>query len=91
VLLFSRQHYAALTPSLRRLRAFQTVDLQPGEARTVTFSLPADDLRYVGRDGRWVLEPGAFDVMVGGLTGTFRVRAGPAAAATTTTMTTGGP
>ena len=80
VLLYTRQHFASMTPYTRRLRAFQKVRLEPGESRTVTFTLAADDLRYVGRDGRMVLEPGAFDVMVGGLTGTFHVTAGSAAA-----------
>lgn len=75
VLLFTRQHFAAMTPYTRRLRAFQKVRLEPGASRTVTFTLAADDLRYTGRDGRMVLEPGAFDVMVGGLTATFRVAA----------------
>lgn len=78
VLLYTRQHFASTTPYTRRLRAFQKVSLQPGESRTLTFTLAADDLRYVGRYGRMVLEPGAFDVMVGGLTGTFRVTAGAA-------------
>lgn len=73
VLLYTRQHYASVTPYTRRLRGFQKVSLAPGESRAVTFTLAADDLRHVGRDGRMVLEPGAFDVMVGGLTGTFRV------------------
>jgi beta-glucosidase len=76
VLLFTRQHFASTTPYTRRLRAFQKVALQPGESRTVTFTLAADDLRHVGRDGRMVLEPGAIDVMVGGLTATFQVTAG---------------
>lgn len=73
VLLFTRQHYARVTPPVRRLRAFHTVSLAPGESRTLTFELAADDLRYVGRDGRPVLEPGAFDVMVGGRSATFHV------------------
>lgn len=79
VLLFTRQHYASVTPSVRRLRAFQKVSLEPGRSRTVAFTLGGDDLRFVGRDGRWVLEPGDFDVMVGGLTATFRVTGGSAA------------
>ncbi|HZG42955.1 MAG TPA: glycoside hydrolase family 3 N-terminal domain-containing protein [Longimicrobium sp.] len=83
VLLFTRQHYASVTPSMRRLRAFRTVALQPGEARELTFTLAADDLRFVARDGRWVLEPGAFDVMAGGLTATFHVHAGGAPSAPT--------
>jgi beta-glucosidase len=78
VLLFTRQHFASTTPYTRRLRAFQKVALRPGESRTVTFTLSADDLRYVGRDGRMVLEPAAFDVMVGGLTATFQVTGGGA-------------
>jgi beta-glucosidase len=83
VLLFTRQHFATVSPAVRRLRAFRKVALEPGQSRTLTFTLSADDLRYVGRDGRPVLEPGAFDVMVGGLTATFRVTgAAPAARAT---------
>ncbi|HVG44238.1 MAG TPA: glycoside hydrolase family 3 N-terminal domain-containing protein [Longimicrobium sp.] len=79
VLLFTRQRFAALTPAVRRLRGFQRVTLRPGEARTVTFTLPSADLTYVGRDGRPVLEPGVFDVMVGGLTASFTVAAGASA------------
>lgn len=77
VLLFTRQHFASRTPYTRRLRAFQKVSLAPGESRTVVFALAAEDLRFAGADGRMVLEPGAFDVMVGGLTATFHVTAGP--------------
>jgi beta-glucosidase len=76
VLLFTRQHYASVTPSVRRLRAFTKVALEPGQSRVVRFTLSADDLRFIGRDGRPVLEPGAFDVMVGGLTRTFEVTGG---------------
>ena len=73
VLLFTRQHYASITPPVRRLRGFEKVELGPGEARTVTFTLTPEDLSFVGPDGKMVLEPGAFDVMVGGLTDTFQV------------------
>jgi beta-glucosidase len=80
VLLFTRQRFASLSPAVRRLRGFQRVALQPGEARTVTFTLSADDLAYIGRDGRPVLEAGTFDVMVGGQTASFTVAIGAAAA-----------
>jgi beta-glucosidase len=84
VLLFVRQRYAALTPAVKRLRGFRRVTLKPGESRTVAFTLSSDDLTYVGRDGRPVLEPGIFDVMVGGSTASFTVAgAAPAPAATT--------
>lgn len=77
VLLFTRQHYASVTPPVRRLRAFEKIALEPGASRTVTFTLPASDLRFVARDGRLVLEPGDFDVMVGGLKATFRLETAP--------------
>ena len=60
VLLFSRDMVASLVPESRRLRAFTKVDLKPGEQRTVTFTLPADDLAFVGNDGKRHLEPGEF-------------------------------
>lgn len=62
-----------MTPAVRRLRAFEKVSLAPGVSRTVTFTLRPEDLRFVARDGRLVLEPGDFDAMVGGLKSTFRV------------------
>ena len=60
VLLFSRDMVASIVPESRRLRAFTKVDLQPGEQRTVTFTLPADDLAFVGNDDKRHLEPGEF-------------------------------
>ena len=64
VLLFSRDMVASIVPESRRLRAFTKVDLKPGEMRTVTFTLPADDLAFVGNDGRRHLEPGEFLLQV---------------------------
>lgn len=58
MLLFTSRRFASLTPSVRRLRAFDRVALAPGESRSVTFTLTTDDLMYVGRDGRPVLEGG---------------------------------
>ncbi len=73
VLLFMRQRYATITPPVRRLRGFEKVELAPGASRTVHVALAVDDFSYVGRDGRDVLEAGAFDVMVGGLTHSIEV------------------
>ena len=81
VLLFTRQHYAALTPAVRKLRAFEKVALAPGQAREMTFSLGADDLGYVGRDGKMVVAPGSFDVMIGGQKATFILQGTSAPAA----------
>ena len=65
VLLFSSDLVASLTPDNRRLRAFEKVELQPGETKTVTLKVKASDLAFVGYDGHWVLEQGDFRIQVG--------------------------
>ena len=64
VLLFSSDLIASMLPDGRRLRAFDKIELQPGETKTVTFNLNADDLAFVGYDGKWVLEEGGFKLMI---------------------------
>ena len=64
VLLFSSDLIASMVPDGRRLRAFDKVELQPGETKTVSFDLKADDLAFVGYDGKWVLEEGDFKLMI---------------------------
>lgn len=64
VLLFSSDLIASMVPDGRRLRAFDKVELQPGETKTVTFELKADDLAFVGWNGKWRLEEGDFKLMV---------------------------
>ncbi len=64
VLLFSSDLISSMVPDGRRLRAFDKIKLQPGETKTVTFDLNADDLAFVGYDGKWVLEEGDFKLMI---------------------------
>lgn len=64
VLLFSSDLIASMVPDGRRLRAFDKVELQPGETKTMTFELKADDLAYVGWNGKWRLEEGDFKLMI---------------------------
>mgnify|MGYP001736115326 FL=1 len=64
ILLFSSDLVASMVPDGRRLRAFDKVELQPGETKTVIFELKADDLAFVGWDGKWRLEEGDFKLMI---------------------------
>lgn len=52
-------------PDNRRLRAFSKIELQPGETKTVSFTLSARDLAYVNRNGEWVIEEGLYRIKVG--------------------------
>ncbi len=65
VLLFSSDLVASLTPDNRRLRAFQKIELNPGETKTVELTLKASDLAFVGYDGKWIIEAGDFRIQVG--------------------------
>lgn len=65
VLLFSRDMVASITPDIRRLRAFDKIELNPGETKTVAFKLKADDLAFVNENGKWTLEQGEFMLQAG--------------------------
>lgn len=64
VLLFSSDLIASMVPDGRRLRAFDKVELQPGETKTMRFELKADDLAFVDWNGKWRLEEGDFKLMI---------------------------
>ena len=66
VLLYSSDIIASMVPDVKRLRAFATVELAPGESKVVELSIPAKELSFVGQDGKWHLEKGAFRFAAGG-------------------------
>lgn len=66
VLLYSSDLVASVSPDVKRLRAFDKVSLKPGETKSVTLEIPADDLAFVGYDNRWILEEGEFTFLCGG-------------------------
>ena len=66
VLLFSSDLVASRqVPDNRRLRAFDKIELEPGQTKTVTLTIPAESLAYVDADGKWLLEQGDFKMQAG--------------------------
>lgn len=63
--LYTRDLFASITPSMKRLRAFDKISLQPGEAKTVSFSITKDDLAFVNDKLKTVTEPGEFEILIG--------------------------
>jgi beta-glucosidase len=55
VMLFTSDLVASITPDVRRLRAFRKINLQPGEQKTVTLKVAANDLAFVNPEGKWIL------------------------------------
>lgn len=64
VMLFINDVVASLTPDVRRLRAFEKIELRPGEKKTITLAVEANDLAFVDQHGRWALEKGLFKAQV---------------------------
>ncbi|HTR32027.1 MAG TPA: glycoside hydrolase family 3 N-terminal domain-containing protein [Puia sp.] len=69
--LYTHEHYASITPNMRRLRAFKKILLKAAESRTVSFTLDRNDLAFVNAELHTVTEPGDFDVMIGDKKATF--------------------
>ncbi|WP_420641724.1 glycoside hydrolase family 3 N-terminal domain-containing protein [Candidatus Leptofilum sp.] len=65
VQLYVRDEVASVTRPLKELRGFQRVHLEPGEQRTLTFTLAANQLAFYDSQMRFVLEPGTVRLMLG--------------------------
>jgi beta-glucosidase len=71
VQVYTKDLYASITPSVKRLKRFQKINLAPGEKKVLRFSIAATDLAFVGNDLKWITEEGDFEVIVGGLKAPF--------------------
>lgn len=66
VQLYIRDEVSSVTRPIKELRGFRRISLNPGETKTVEFSLGFDELSFLNRDMHKVVEPGTFKIMVGG-------------------------
>jgi beta-glucosidase len=64
--LYVRQETASVATPVRALKSFRRIHLKPGESRSVVFNLKRSDLAVWGADREWKVEPGEFQVSVGG-------------------------
>jgi len=65
VQLYIRDQVSSVTRPVKELRGFERVTLQPGESKTVRFTLGPDELSLIDRRMQRVVEPGRFDIMLG--------------------------
>ena len=69
---------ASVTRPVKELKGFEKLFLKTAETKTITFSLGEKELGFYNNRGEFIVEPGDFDLMVGGssaegLTGTFNI------------------
>jgi beta-glucosidase len=65
VFLFTHDKIASVARPLLELKGFTKIDLRPGETGTVTLSLPASELCFLGPDLELTFEPGEVEILVG--------------------------
>jgi beta-glucosidase len=66
VQMYVRQEVSSVTRAVKELRGFRRVTLNPEESRVVEFSVGPEDLQFLNREMKRVVEPGVFTIMVGG-------------------------
>jgi beta-glucosidase len=66
VQLYIRDEVSSVTRPVKELRGFRRVTLAPGETKTLEFSLGFDELSFLNRYMRRIVEPGPFKIMAGG-------------------------
>lgn len=65
--------FRSVSPPVKQLKRFTGVQLQPGESKTVEFSLNEKDFTFCGRDGKNIVEPGEFKIAIGNLSTVFEL------------------
>ena len=66
VQLYMHDLVASVARPIKELKAFEMIELQPGESKTVEFTIHQEMLKFYGASGKWEAEPGEFEFMVGG-------------------------
>ena len=62
---YIRDRFASIVRPVKELKGFQRIHLAKGESKTVSFDIDAATLSYYDNEGKTVLEPGDFDIMIG--------------------------
>ncbi|MFC0603885.1 beta-glucosidase BglX [Winogradskyella pulchriflava] len=68
--LYIKDLYASVTRPVRELKGFELVELNAFEEKSITLTLTKAELGFYNNEGKYVLEPGEFEVFVGGSSNT---------------------
>lgn len=72
--LYVKDDVSSVTTYVTQLRGFERVSLQPGETKTLHFTLHPSDLQLLNKKMQWVVEPGTFQVWIGSSSEDIRLR-----------------
>jgi beta-glucosidase len=74
VQLYARDHFATVSPPLRKLVRYNKIILSPGETKTISFKLTPEELGFYNIDNVWVNEPGKHSFYVESLESSFNLK-----------------
>ena len=74
VQLYARDHFASISPPLRKLVRYNKVMLEAGETKTVSFTINFDELGFYNYDNVWINEPGKHSFYIDNLEATFNLK-----------------
>lgn len=66
VQVYLRDKIASISPDDKKLVGFQKIQLQPSECKTLSFTIPFNELKFVNTQNQWIAETGEFEILVGG-------------------------
>lgn len=66
--------FASVSRPVKQLKRFTKIELNPGETKTVVFTLNQDDLAFVGLNDKWITEPGKFEIYIEKLKTEFELK-----------------
>ena len=65
VQMYIRDLVSSVTRPVKELKGFEKIPLEPGETKTVTLAITPESLAFYDVNMKYVVEPGAFEIMVG--------------------------
>jgi beta-glucosidase len=74
VQMYIRDHYASISPPLKKLKRFTKVKLKPLETQTIEFTINVDDLKFYGKENQWIAEDGEFTISINALSERFYLK-----------------
>lgn len=74
VQLYLSDEYASLIPTGKSLKAFQKIIIEPNRKTTCKFYVSKNDLKFIGKDGNFIVEDGFFTIRVGNLEKKFEYK-----------------
>ena len=73
VQLYVHDLYGSVSRPMKQLKGFEKVELKPGESKEITFTINPEQLSFIGRNSKRIIEPGDFEIYIADLKAGFKL------------------